>query len=88
MNFIQLATYKCERPSSENAAECLSALASFSNDTKRAIYNHENLTKSAQFAVYMPKTAVMAKLYMIQTYQMLFNSANQADENTIVCDNI
>ena len=68
MNFIQFATYKCERPSSENASECLSALACFSEVSRKAIFQHENFIKSAQFAVYMPKSAVMAKHYMIQTF--------------------
>ena len=68
MNFIQLATYKCERPSSENASECLSALACSSEVSRKAIFLHENFIKSAAFSVYMPKTAAMAKCYMIQTF--------------------
>ena len=63
-----MATYKCERPSCENAAECLSALAHFSETARKAIFSHANLIKSAQFANYMPKTAAMSKMYMIQTF--------------------
>lgn len=65
MNFVQLATFKCERPSSENAAECLSALAIFSESARQAIFGKEHLMRVAQFGYYMPSTAVMAKLYII-----------------------
>ena len=65
MNFIQLATYKCDRPSSENAAECLSSLASFSEASRKAIFKHENFNKTAEFTAYMPSSAMMAKHYMI-----------------------
>lgn len=68
MNFVKLATYKCERPSSENAAECLSALAIFSESARQAIFGAENLERVAQFGYYMPPTAVMAKLYIVQTF--------------------
>lgn len=65
MNFVSLATYKCERPSSENAAECLSALATSSEEARQAIFAHEHLTRVAKFGIYMPQHAAMAKLYII-----------------------
>jgi len=68
LGFIDLAAHKCERPSSENASECLSALASFSESARQAIFSHGNLLGVAMFAVYMPPTATMSKIYMIHTF--------------------
>ena len=66
MQFIELATYKCERPSGENASECLAALADYSADIRQAIFQDAVLHKVLSFGIYMKGSDSMAKLYIIQ----------------------
>ena len=86
VQFIELATYKCERPSGENASECLAALAEVSNQARQAIFQDAVLHKVLSFGIYMPGKDSMAKLYIIQVAQkVLTTSPTAAAAGILIC---
>ena len=86
VQFIELATYKCERPSGENASECLAALAEVSNQARQAIFQDDVLYKVLSFGIYMPGKGSLAKLYIIQAVQrVLTTSPAAATAGILVC---
>ena len=75
VQFIELATYKCERPSGENCSECLAALADYSVDVRQAIFQDAVLHKVLSFGIYMKGHDSMAKLYIIQVAQKVLTTS-------------
>ena len=45
VNFMELAAHKCEKPSGDNAAECLSCVVEFSESTRQVVSQDEVMTK-------------------------------------------
>ena len=89
VQFIELATYKCERPSGENASECLAALVENSNQARQAIFQGPILNKVLSFGIYMRGKDSMAKLYIIQVVQkVLSTSSAEATSEILVCEDM
>ena len=66
MGFIQVATHKKDRPSCENATECLSAVVEFSSGARETIFNSpEEMKKIVQMGIFISGTSSMARIYII-----------------------
>ena len=67
MGYIENATYKCERPSGENASECLSLIVESPEILKMIVSDQEGimLQRIVSFGDYMQAKNSMAKLYII-----------------------
>lgn len=64
-NYIVVATYKCDRPSAENACECLLKVVEDWPKAREYIFN-KLIVVVAEYGQYMNKTESMAKIYLLQ----------------------
>ena len=85
IQFVELATYKCERPSGENASECLSILADYTKEAKAAVAQEAVIEKVLAFGIYMTGNGSMAKIYIIQTVQKALTTAEGAPHGVLTC---
>jgi len=63
-NYIKVATYKCDRPSAENACECLLKLVEDHQTGRFYVFNNMLLIIS-EYGNYMNKTESMAKIFLL-----------------------
>lgn len=67
-NYVVVATYKCDRPSADNACECLLKLATDFAPAKEYVFG-KMLLVVAEYGQYMNKTESMAKIYLLKVLQ-------------------
>lgn len=73
--FIRVAAFKCDRPSAENACECLAKLVAESQQARAYVFN-SMITMLAELGSYMNASDSMAKIYNLQVLQMVLSTSD------------
>lgn len=73
--FIRVAVYKCDRPSVENAFECLAKLVLEYPQAKMYAFN-SMISILADVVSYMSTSESMAKIYILQVLQSVLSTSS------------
>jgi hypothetical protein len=70
-----MATYKCDRPSAENACECMMKLVQDNQQSRQYVFTDMVLVLS-EYGIYMNTTDSMAKIYLLQSLQTTLQTSD------------
>lgn len=80
--YIRVASYKCDKPSAENACECLLKLC---DAEPVQLFVFDSLVSViAEYGIYMNTTDSMAKIYLVQTLQQVLPKQRMTDDHQIL----